>query len=111
MSIEWWDFVQVFVVAMIGAAVLVVLFALALRLRAASGRIPVVAPAEFTDAIAVLTEKQQRREEKAAAKAAKKSPLSEAQKRAALIGSYVCFVLCGVAVAAAIALIVLGPGH
>ena len=111
MTIEWWDFVQVFVVAMIGAVVLVALFALALRLRAASGRIPVVAPAEFTDAIAVLTEKQQRREEKAADKAARKSPLSEAQKTAALVGSYACFALCGAVVVFAIFLIVLGPGH
>lgn len=111
MDIEWSNFLLVFVVALIGASVLVSLFALALRLRAASGRIPVVAPAEFTDAIAVLTEKQQRREEKAAAKAAKKSPLTEAQKRAALIGSYACFALCAAAVVCAILLIVFGEGH
>lgn len=111
MNIEWMAFVEVFAIALAGAAALVTLFALALRLRAASGRIPVVAPAEFTDAIAVLTDKQQRREEKAAEKAARKSPLSDAQKRLALIGSYACFALCGVAIVGAILLIIFGEGH
>ncbi len=111
MSIDWFSFGQVFVTALAGAALVVGFYALGLRLRAASGRIPVGAPAAVTDAIAILTDKQQRKEEKAAAKAAKKSPLTEAQKRAALIGSYVSFVLCGLAVVGGILLIVFGPGH
>jgi PiT family inorganic phosphate transporter len=40
----------------------------------ARGRAPIVAPAEFTDAITVISEKEARRAAKAAAKAAKKSP-------------------------------------
>lgn len=111
MSIDWLAFLQVFVTALAGAALVVGFYALGLRLRAASGRIPVVAPAEFTDAIAILTDKQQRKEEKAAAKAAKKNPLTEAQKRAALVGSYASFALCALAVAGGIVLIVFGPGH
>ncbi|WP_119698136.1 peptidase [Microbacterium halotolerans] len=111
MSIDWLAFLQVFVTALAGAGLVVGFYALGLRLRAASGRIPVVAPAEFTDAIAVLTEKQKRKEEKAAAKAARKSPLTDVQKRAALIGSYACFAMSALAVAAGLLLIVFGPGH
>ena len=49
-----------------------------------AGRAPVVAPAEFTDAITVITEKQAQRAAKAAAKAATKSPLTDGQKRVSL---------------------------
>ncbi|MGO1848208.1 MULTISPECIES: peptidase [unclassified Microbacterium] len=111
MSIDWLLFLQVLVTALVGAGLVVGFYALGLRLRAASGRIPVVAPAEFTDAIAVLTDKQQRKEEKAAAKAARKSPLTEGQKRAALAGSYACFAISALAVVAGLLLIVFGPGH
>ncbi|WP_105566918.1 peptidase [Microbacterium halophytorum] len=111
MSIDWAAFGLVFVVALAAAGLLVGFYALGLRLRAASGRIPVVAPAEFEDAIAVTTEKQRRKDEKAAAKAAKKNPLTEAQKRAALVGSYASFAMCGLAVLAGLLLIVFGEGH
>jgi len=66
----------------------------------------VVAPVEFTDAIAVVSEKHRRRAEKAAAKAAKKNPLTAGQKRLALVAAYGCFALCALAVVAGIVLIV-----
>ena len=81
--IDWLAFVQVFVAALIAAVLVVGFYALGLRLLVRAGRAPVVAPAEFTDAITVITEKEARRAEKAAAKAAKKSPLTDGQKRIA----------------------------
>ena len=106
-SIDWFAFLQVFAAALIGAAAIVTFYALGLRLLVRSGRAPVVSPAEFTDAITVITEKELRRAEKQAAKAARKSPLTEGQKSLALVGAYVCFALCGVAVVSAILLLVL----
>jgi len=103
--IDWEAFLHVFLAALIGAVVVVGFYALGLRLLVRGGRPPVVAPAEFTDAITVLTDKQKRRAEKAAAKAAKRNPLSEVQKRAALLGAYACFGVCGAAVLGALLLI------
>ena len=71
-----------------------------------SGRSPVVTPAEFTDAITVISEKEAKRAAKAAAKAAKKSPLSTGQKTLALIAAYGCFAVCAAAVLGGILLIV-----
>ncbi len=73
-----------------------------------SGHAPVVSPAEFTDAITVITEKELKRAAKQAAKAAKKSPLTTAQKRLSLLGAYGCFALCAVAVISGILIIVVG---
>ncbi|MCC2033791.1 peptidase [Microbacterium allomyrinae] len=95
--IDWLAFVQVFIAAFISAAIVVSAYAFGLRLLVRAGRAPVVAPAEFTDAITVISEKEARRAEKAAAKAAKRSPLTEGQKRIALVGAYASF---GVAAAA-----------
>lgn len=106
--IDWWAFVQVFAAALIGSVVVVSLYALGLRLLVRGGRSPVVAPAEFTDAITVISEKEAKRAAKLAVKAARKSPLTDAQKRVAIIGAYVCFALCGLAVLGGIALIVFG---
>lgn len=108
MTIDWFSFLLVFAVALLGAVVVVLFYALGLRLLVRAGRVPVVAPAEFTDAIAVVTEKQRRRAAKAAAKAARKNPLSAAQKRIALLGAYGCFVVCGLAVLGGLILIVVG---
>ncbi|QAY60764.1 peptidase [Microbacterium protaetiae] len=105
-DIDWLAFVRVFVVALIGAVVVVGAYATGLRLLVRAGRVPVVAPAEFTDAITVISPKQAARAEKAAAKAARKSPLSPGQKMLARIGAYASFALCAVAVAAGILLIV-----
>ena len=57
-SIDWFAFVQVFVAAMIAAVLVVGFYSLGLRLLVRAGRVPVVAPAEFTDAITVITEKE-----------------------------------------------------
>ena len=107
-EINWLAFLQVFGAALVGALLVVGFYAIALRLLVRAGRVPVVAPAEFTDAITVVTEKEMKRAEKAAAKAAKKSPLTDGQKRLALVGAYVSFGLCGLAVLGGIILIVVG---
>jgi aspartate kinase len=75
-----------------------------------AGRVPVVTPAEFTDAITVISEKEIKRAAKQAAKAARKSPLTDAQKNLAFLAAIGCFLLCAAAVAAGIFLIVSG-GH
>lgn len=106
-QIDWIAFVQVFAAALIGAVLVVGSCAIGLRLLVRSGRAPVVAPAEFTDAITIITEKEARKAAKAAAKAARKSPLSEGQKRLALAGAYAAFALCALAVVGGLGLIVL----
>ncbi|MYM19108.1 peptidase [Brevibacterium sp. 5221] len=108
MTIDWYAFLVVFVVALVGAGVLVTLYALGLRLLVAAGRPPVVPPAEFPDAITVLTPKQAAKAEKKAAKAAKKVALSPAQQTLVLALAYACFGLCGACVLAAVALLVFG---
>lgn len=105
--IDWLAFVQVFVAAMIGSLLVVGFYALGLRLLVRGGRAPVVAPAEFTDAITVISEKEARRAAKAAAKAARKSPLTEGEKRVARAGAYACFAVCALAVIGGLAMIVL----
>lgn len=107
LEIDWFAFVQVFAAALAGAVLVVGFYAVGLRLLVRAGRAPVVAPAEFTDAITVITEKEARKAEKAAAKAAKKSPLTAAQKRVALGGAYAAFALCALAVLGGLLLIVL----
>ncbi|WP_460799480.1 peptidase [Microbacterium sp. GXF0217] len=107
-SIDWLAFLQVFAAALVGAVAIVTFYALGLRLLVRSGHAPVVSPAEFTDAITVISDKELRRAEKQAAKAARKSPLTDGQKKLALIGAYACFVMCAVAVIAGILLIVVG---
>lgn len=106
MSIDWIAFLQVFVAAMVGAVVVVFFYAVALRLLVRAGAVPVVAPAEFTDAITVISAREARRAEKAAAKAARKNPLTPLQRRIALWGAYGCFGLCSLAVLGGIVLIV-----
>lgn len=105
-TIDWIAFVQVFVAAFLAAIIVVSAYATGLRLLVRAGRAPVVAPAEFTDAITVISEKEARRAEKAAAKAAKKSPLTDGQKRLALVGAYASFTVAGAAVLGGILLIV-----
>ena len=107
-DIDWSAFIQVFIAALVGACAVVTFYAFGLRLLVRSGRAPVVSPAEFTDAITVITDKELRRAAKQAAKAAKKSPLTDGQRRVALFGAYGCFALCAVAVVAGILIIVVG---
>lgn len=106
-QIDWFAFVQVFAAAMAGAVLVVGFYAIGLRMMVRAGRAPVVAPAEFTDAITVVTEKQIRRAAKAAEKAARKSPLTDGQKRLALAAAYGSFGLCALAVLGGLLLIVL----
>jgi hypothetical protein len=105
-DIDWLAFVRVFVVALVGAVLVVGFYAAGLRMLVRAGRVPVVAPAEFTDAITVISPKQAAKAEKAAAKAAKKSPLTEGQKTLALLAAYGSFGLCALAVLGGIVLIV-----
>ncbi|MGP6171348.1 peptidase [Microbacterium sp. A204] len=107
-AIDWMAFVNVFLVALLGACLIVTFYAIGLRLLVRAGRIPVVSPAEFTDAITILSEKQAKRAAKQAAKAERKSPLTEGQKQVALVGAYACFALCALAVIAGILIIVVG---
>lgn len=99
-------FLIVFATALFSTVVIVSLYAFGLRLLVTAGRVPVVMPAEFTDAITVLTPAEIKSAAKKAAKAAKKNPLTDGQKRAAQYGAYACFGLCGVAVLFGIYLIV-----
>lgn len=104
--INWLAFVQVFAAALTAAVLVVFFYALGLRMLVRSGQAPVVAPAEFTDAITVISPKEARRAEKAAEKAAKKSPLTDFEKRLALVAAYGCFAVCAAAVLGGILLIV-----
>lgn len=107
-SIDWSAFLLVFVASFIGAVSIVFFYALGLRMLVRSGRVPVVSPAEFTDAITVVTEKEMRKAEKQAAKAARKSPLTEAQKQLSYVAAIACFALCAIAVIAGIVIIIAG---
>ena len=107
--IDWRAFVEVFIAALIAASLIVGFYAIGLRLMVRAGRVPVVAPAEFTDAITIITEKEQAKAAKAAAKAARKSPLTQTQKNVALVGAYASFAFCGLAVLAGLVLIVMLP--
>ncbi|GAA4483640.1 peptidase [Microbacterium panaciterrae] len=104
--IHWEAFFQVLGAALVGTVVVVGFYALGLRMMVRSGRSPVVTPAEFTDAITVISEKEARRAAKAAVKAAKKSPLSGGQRTLALLAAYGCFAVCLLAVVGGILLIV-----
>ena len=75
---------------------MVITYSLGIRLLTVSGRTPIVTPAEFTDAITVVSPAEAKAAAKKAAKAARKSPLTDGQKRMALIGARACFVLSGV---------------
>ncbi len=103
--IDWLDFLLVLVSALVGACVVVSAYALGIRLLTLSGRTPLVTPAEFTDAITIVTPAEIKAAAKRAAKAAKKSPLTEGQKRLALFGAWACFALSAIAVLVGIYLI------
>lgn len=105
-QVDWIAFVQVFAAALAGAVLVVGFYAVGLRMLVRAGRAPVVAPAEFTDAITVVSEKQMRRAAKAAEKAARKSPLTDGQKRLALLAAYGSFGMCALAVLGGLLLIV-----
>ncbi|KGJ79783.1 peptidase [Cryobacterium roopkundense] len=92
--------------ALASTVVLVTLYSLGIRLLTTGGRIPLVEPAEFTGAITVMWSKKAAKLAKRARKAAEASPLSDAQKAAAILGGYLCFTLCAAAVLYGVYLIV-----
>ncbi|MFZ4895954.1 peptidase [Plantibacter sp. Mn2098] len=104
--IDWGAFLIVAVTSLVAATAVVSLYSFGLRLLTTAGRVPVVTPAEFTDAITVITPEEAERAAKRAAKAARKNPLTDSQKLLARYGAYACFVLCGAAVLFGIYLIV-----
>ena len=102
LEIDWFAFVQVFLAALLASVLVVGFYSLGLRLLVRAGRVPVVAPAEFTDAITVITAKDSQR----AAKAAKKNPLTPGQRQVAAVGANISFGMCGLAVLGGLLLIV-----
>jgi hypothetical protein len=106
-TIDWVAFLEVFAAALVGAAAVVTFYALGLRMLVRAGRAPVVAPAEFTDAITIITEKEARRAAKAAAKASRKSPLTDGQRTLALVAAYASFTVSALAVLGGLLLLVL----
>ena len=104
--IDWMGFLVVLVAALTGTVVVVGSYSLGLKLLVRAGRVPVVTPATFTDAITVLTAAEIKSAAKKAAKAARKNPLTPAQKRVALVAAYTCFTICALAILYGIYLIV-----
>ena len=104
--IDWISFLIVAVVALVSACAVVSLYALALRMLSTAGKAPHVTPAEFTDAITIVTPAEAAAEAKRIKKAASRSPLTPLQKRFALIVAYTCFVLCALVVLFGIYLII-----
>ncbi|AAT88782.1 peptidase [Leifsonia xyli subsp. xyli] len=92
------QFLAVFAASLLGSCVVVGFYSLGTRLLAVAGRGLFVEPAEFTDAITVITPEEAAKAQKKADKARRKNPLSDGQKRAALSGAYACFPVCGLAV-------------
>lgn len=107
-AINWAAFVQVFVASILGAGAVVTFYALGLRLLVRSGRAPVVTPAEFTDAITIISPKEAKRAAKMAEKAAKKSPLTPFEKNLAFVGACACFGVCAAAVLAGVLILAIG---
>lgn len=104
--IDWLAFVIVLAAALIAATTVVTAYSLGLRLLSAAGRVPHVAPATFTDAITVISPEERKAAAKKAKKAAKKNPLTAAQKRWSVVGAYACFGVSAAAVLFGIYLIV-----
>jgi hypothetical protein len=104
--IDWMAFVIVLGSALTGTLVVVGFYSLGLKMLVRAGRVPVVTPATFTDAITVLTPAEIKSVAKKAAKAARKNPLTPTQKRVALAAAYSCFTICGLAIVFGIYLII-----
>ena len=104
--IDWFAFLEVFVVALVCAAAGVYFYALGLRMLVSGGRPPVVPPAEFPDAIAVRSPAQAAKIEKKVAKVMRREPLTPGQHRLRLAAAYVCFGVCACAVIGAVVYLV-----
>lgn len=92
--IDWIAFLVVAGATLVSSTLIVSLYSLGLRLMTTAGRSPVVGPAEFTGAITVLTAKRAAKEAKRTRKALAANPLTDGQKKLALVGAYLCFSLC-----------------
>ncbi|MEO6201471.1 MAG: peptidase [Cryobacterium sp.] len=103
---NWGAFLVVAAASLVSSALIVTMYSLGLRLMTTAGRSPEVGPAEFTGAITVLTPKRQAKDAKRTRKALAANPLTDGQKRLALVGAYACFSLCAVAVLYGVYLIV-----
>lgn len=106
MNMNWMNLLWVFLWSVGPAVAIVALYSTGIRLLTISGRTPIVAPMEFTDAITIIEPEEIVKNEKRAAKAARKSPLTQAQKNLAYLGAWSCFVLSGGVVLLGIWLIV-----
>jgi hypothetical protein len=104
--IDWLSFFEVLFAALIGASVVVSLYALGLRMLAVAGRIPFVPPREFDEAITVLSPKRVKKEIKKVRKARKRNPYSPSVQRLALAAAYGLFGVSGLVVLFGIYLIV-----
>lgn len=104
--IDWMAFLIVLLAALVGTIALVTLYSIGLRFLVAAGRVPVVIPAEFDDAITVYTKAEIKQAEKRAAKAARKNPLSPGAQKAAYVAAWASFTLCAIGVLFGIYLIV-----
>ncbi len=104
--IDWASLFLVAGAALVSACLVVVLYALGLRMLSTAGRAPHVTPAEFTDAITIVTPAEAAAEAKRIKRAAARSPLTPLQKRLALLLAYTSFVLCGLVVLFGVYLIV-----
>ncbi len=87
-----------FVASLTGTSVIVGLYALGTRLLAAAGMVLNVEPAEFTDAITVVSPERAAKARRKAARARTKNALTPLQKSVALCGAITCFVLCVLAI-------------
>lgn len=104
--IDWIAFLIVALAALVSSCVVVSLYALALRMLATAGKAPHVTPAEFTDAITIVSPAEAAAEAKRIKKAASRSPLTPLQKKLALVVAYTCFALCVLVVLFGIYLII-----
>ena len=104
--IDWLAFVEVLVAALVGSALIVSLYALGLRLLAVSGHTPFVPPAQFYEAITVLSPKQVKKETKRVRTARRTNPYPPAVQRVALVGAWALFTITGILVLFGIYLIV-----
>jgi hypothetical protein len=104
--IDWFSFLIVAVASLASACAVVALFAFGLRMLSTAGRTPLVTPAEFTDAITVITPAEAAAEAKRIKKAAQRNPLTATQKRWAQATAYACFVVCAAVVLFGISLVI-----
>ncbi|MGA0568713.1 peptidase [Rathayibacter sp. KR2-224] len=105
-GINWIAFLAVAGASLLSSCLVVVLYSLGLRMLSTAGKAPHVTPAEFTDAITIVTPAEAAAEAKRIKKAAARSPLTPFQKGLSLVVAYSCFTLCALVILFGIYLIV-----